>query len=133
MRTRTRTLLAALVVLVVVAGSCSDDDDAAPEDTAEQPGPSEATDTGVVQLVALDEGSPYVQELCTIDFFDPGDEEDPIGWVIGELRELPAANAAEAQEVAWMIERLQRSEKTDDPLETDDLTSVAAVLRARCS
>ena len=134
MRTRSRILIAVLAASSLVVGACSDDDDAAPSGNFfDRAGPVDRGDTGVIQLSALDADSPYVQGLCTIDFFDPGDEEDPMGWVIDELRQLPTSTPAESQEVDWMIERIERSETTDDPLATDDLTSVAAVLRARCS
>jgi hypothetical protein len=94
--------------------------------------PIAAAETSLIDLPVLDERSPYVQALCSIDLFDP-DEQDPMGWVIAEFRSLPTTAAEEEAEVAWMVERLEQADQLDDPLATDDLTAVAAVLRARCS
>jgi hypothetical protein len=132
MRTRTSIILGIVGALALLGAACSDDDAQAPDTTAPA-GPVEAAGSGIVELVALDSGSPYVRGLCSIDFFEPGDEEDPMGWLVGELQELPTTTPAEADEVDWMVDRIRRADKIDDPLATDDLTSVAAVLRARCS
>ncbi len=137
MRTPTRLLCAALLALALGAGACADDDTA--DDKADEPAtddtvePAETGDWGIIQLSALADDSPYVQGLCSIDFFHPGDQDDPLAWTIDELRGLPADTRDEADEVTWMIERLERVAALEDPSETDDLPAVAAVLRARCS
>lgn len=122
-----------LSLALVVGAACSGDDDTAekqrPSDTAESV--TDGPDT--VEVAVLADGSRYVQGLCSINFFDPDDTDDPIGWLIDQLEELPTDTPEETDEVEWMIERLERSEELDDPLDTDDLDSVAAILGARCS
>lgn len=132
---RTRTLCAVLAALMLAVGACSDDDSggAASDDRVKTTDPNRVSDTGIVQLAALAAGSPYVQGLCSIDFFHPGDEDDPLGWLVDELRDLPTSAAEEEDEVDWMIERIGSANAHEDLTETDDLPAVAAVIRARCS
>lgn len=139
-------LLAVLGAVGLVVG-CTGDDEAAeaPEgggiaqlldgvrDDGADPGPLEAPSGEFVEIAVLPSDSRYVARLCAIDFFAPADPDDPVGWLIDQLRSLPSDSAEERAEAEWMIERLERADGLDDPLETDDLSSVASVLRARCS
>jgi hypothetical protein len=140
------TLLPVVLLVAVLGTGCTNDasvDDAGTEEretetTATESGAGDASsgqltanEASVVGLPVLDDASPYVRGLCSIDLFDP-DQQDPVGWVIAELRALPTTSLDEASEVEWMVERLERADDLDDPLATDDLTAVAAALRARC-
>lgn len=131
---RRRPALPVLVALSLAVGACgSSGDQAADDDRTETPQVVDGAGFEATELLALADDSAYVQALCSIDFFNPGDEEDPMGWVVDSLRDLPTSSTVEDDEVEWLIERIERSGELDDPLESDDLTAAAAVLRARCS
>ncbi|MBK5222951.1 MAG: hypothetical protein JJE52_08760 [Acidimicrobiia bacterium] len=124
---RFRLFLVALLAAILTGCGGDDSGEAAPDTAADvDPG------TEVRQVAVFSADSAYVQGLCSIDFFAP-DMDDPIGWLAREIDALPTSEAEEAEERQWLVERLRRVNKIDDPLANDDLSSAAAVLAARCS
>lgn len=123
---------AGLVALALFVSACTDDDEGGGGTTTTSAIDADAA-AATFELVSLGNDSSYVAALCSLDLFHPGDEDDPMGWLIGELEQLPTDSDDEEAEREWMIERLDASQQLEDTLSTDDLSSVAAVLRARCA
>ena len=98
---------------------------------------SEPVGTGstsaIVELAMIDPTSSYVRGLCEIDFAAFAETENPMGDVIDQIKALPTDSTDASAEQTLIIERLQRSMQIEDPLATDDLYLVGAILRARCS
>lgn len=135
---RTPRALVLAVALALLAGACSGGGDGSDGEAAVDLAPDGGVGVvapGMIELVSLGDGSPYVAGLCALDLFHPGDVDDPIVWLIGEVEALPTGSVVEGEELAWVVERLRAAQEheADDERITEELSAVAALLRARCA